>query len=88
MIWHSCDTSDVILYFCHSPKASEPVADYQVETDHHQEEQQGGLQKSVEKWEWILYFFSRERYLSREETQMDDKHIRVHSAYLQMIKNV
>ena len=30
------------------PEAGKPVADYQVEADHHQEEQQRGLKKSVQ----------------------------------------
>ena len=34
------------------------MTDNQVEADHHQEEQQGGLQKSLDKWEWELYLFS------------------------------
>ena len=32
------------------PEAGKPVADYQVEADHHQEEQQRGLKKSVQKY--------------------------------------
>ena len=49
------------------PEASKPVADYQVETDHHQEEQQGGLQKSNEN-EFCIKFKREISIVNRDQT--------------------